>query len=102
MNSLLKLLTRFFVDVWRTVDRVDGPSRRKRDRPRDNRAGLANGTNDLLRRLVDQVMIVRLQLDANYLGCHDLFMLLVIVQLGRKQNLRFAGADERSRHLYFL
>ena len=88
VDALLELLAGFLVDVRRTVDRVDGPSGRKRDRSRDNRAGLADGTNDLLRRLVDQVMIVRLQLDANYLGCHDLFTLLVIVELGRRRDTR--------------
>jgi len=55
-----ELFTRLLIHVRRTIDRVDAAMRRQRDRAGDNGARRTNGLDDLLGRLVDQIMVERL------------------------------------------
>ncbi len=87
---MFELLTRLLVDMRRAVHRVDGTLRGQRDRTRHDSTGLTYRTDDLFCRLVDQIMIVRLQLDANCLSCHSAN---APVSFGSKQR----GDDEYSQ-----
>ena len=72
--AMFELLTRLFVNVRRSINRIDCAPGRERNRSRNDCTGLPDSANDLFRRLVDQVMIVRLQLDAYDLSGHCSFV----------------------------
>src|SRR5690554_671227 len=65
------LITRVFVDVRRDQYRVLFLARRQRNRTTHLSAGPLCGIDDLLRGLVDQAIIKRLQPDSNLLALHD-------------------------------
>lgn len=75
MRAMLELLARFFVNVRRTVHRINGAFGWKWNRTGDNCTSLFDGADDLFSRFVDQVMIVRLQFDSDNLCCHDFYLL---------------------------
>src|SRR4029077_11039209 len=68
----LELVARGLVDVWRAQDVEALHPRRQRHRALDDRAGALGGVDDLERRLVDQLVVERLEADADsLLGGHD-------------------------------
>jgi hypothetical protein len=67
MRTELELLTALLIDVRRAVHREGRLLRWKRDRTRYYAARRLDSTDDLLGRLIDQIMIVRLQLNSNLL-----------------------------------
>ncbi len=74
MRTCFKLLARFFVDVRGPVHHEERPFGRQRDGTRHNGTGRLHGFDDLLRRFIDQVVIVRLQLDTNLLTSQRLIL----------------------------
>jgi hypothetical protein len=67
VGAHLELLARRLVDVWRAQDRPPIDDRRQQHGACDARAGAAHGLDDLLDRPIEEVMVVRLQADADLL-----------------------------------
>src|SRR6478736_4399668 len=65
----LEVFTRVLVDVRSTDDRVAVLVGRQWDRPTDGGVGTGDRLDDLLRRLIDDLVVERFQTDANAL-CH--------------------------------
>lgn len=63
----LKLLTGLLVHVGRAQHRKDFLLGRERNRTANNGTGCFHCAHDLLRRFVDQIVIVRLELDSDFL-----------------------------------
>ena len=70
VRAQLKLFTALLVHVRRTEDRVNALVRWQRHGTTDHGASRLHRLDNLFSRLVDQVVVVRLELDANFL-CHD-------------------------------
>src|SRR5690606_2073783 len=67
----LELVTRRLVDVGRTQDVETLQAGRQGHGTLDDGAGTLGGFNDFSRRLVDQLVVKRLQANADFLLCHD-------------------------------
>src|ERR687892_970236 len=67
VDAHLEVLAAVLVLVWRADHREAVLLGGQRDRPPDRRLGAQHGLDDLLRRLVDDLVVVRLQADANLL-----------------------------------
>lgn len=65
MGSNLKLLARFFVDVRRAIHGVPITNRGQWNRSRYLGSATLGGIHNLLRRLIENPMIVRFEPDAN-------------------------------------
>ena len=74
----LKLLTALFVNEGRAVNRENAFVRRQGNRTTYQCACCLYGLDDLLCRLVNQVVVERLQFDTNFLT-HNLIVLFLIV-----------------------
>src|SRR5687767_13618700 len=68
MSLHLELLARLLVDVRRAKHREQLPSRRERNRTRDDRPRLLRGAYDVLGRLIDHRVIERLEPNSNPVG----------------------------------
>jgi hypothetical protein len=72
VDTRFKLFTRLFIHMWRTVNRYHRPLCGKWYRAGHRCPGLLDRLHNPLGRFIDQVVIVRTELDANALmGCHD-------------------------------
>ena len=71
MRAHFKLLAAVLILVGRTENRNDLFLRRKGDWAAYARARPLGRVNDLLGTLVDQVVLVGLELDADLLACHS-------------------------------
>src|SRR5207253_4879862 len=67
----LELLARLLVHVWRTKNRELVDARRQGNRSDNLRAGALRGLDDLAGRLIEQLVVVRLQPDPDLLGRHS-------------------------------
>jgi hypothetical protein len=70
MGAGFELLSRFLVHVRRPQHGVDSLLGGEWDRSRDHCTCGLNCFYDLLCRLIDQIMIIRFQLDTNFLTSH--------------------------------
>ena len=75
MRPDLKLFPAFLVDVRRAQHRHAPNVGRQRDRTPYFGTGTLGCVDDLVRRLIEDTMIERLQPDADVLGFHDCFPL---------------------------
>ena len=85
MRTNFELLAAFLIDVGRAIHSIDRLLRRQRYWPRNHAACGLNGSDDFLRALIDQVMIVRLQLNSNLLHKSLLYPLSLLFPRDRKQ-----------------
>ena len=74
MRADLKLIAARLVDVRRTKDVEALDARRKRNRTTNHSAGALGGVNDLQSGLVDELIVVGLEADANALRLHFDFL----------------------------
>src|SRR2546425_1226313 len=82
MSAHLELLTRVLVDEGGANDGQLGDLCRKRDRAGSARVRAAGGVDDLVRRLVQDSMVVSLEPDPNFLRhCWSLILSLSICPL---------------------